>query len=129
MKRKLGKRAYDRFVIHGAFISWMSAEGKSFPDETWPLSDISTAGLSFLTNNAPIVGSEISLLIILPTTIESFELLGRVIYSISRGPGLTYGYRVGVKFKEFGESEGCNSLQSLNLIKTLEGTYGRGNKS
>lgn len=124
MSRKLGKRAYNRFVVHGASVSWMSGQGKSFPDETWPLSDINTTGLSFLTNKAPKAGSEISLLITLPKKSDIFKLLGKVIYSLPRGPGLTYRYRIGVKFKEFAESGGCNSLSTLNKIKELEAIYG-----
>jgi hypothetical protein len=125
MRRKLGKRAFMRFSVHGASVSWMTVEDKCFPDETSPLSDIATSGLSFLTNNPPTEGSEVFLLLILPRNAENLRIQGKVIYSIHRGPDLTYSYRVGIKFKEFSESKGFNSLQSLSSIRKLEETYVR----
>ena len=81
-----------------------------------------------MTNNPPTVGSDITLLIFLPKKTEYFELLAKVIYSIPRGPGLTYGYRVGMEFKPFAQSEGCNPIQSFKTIEALEKTYGKRKK-
>ncbi len=89
------------------------------------MSDISKGGLSFLTNDPPTVGSEISLLVLFPAKPQTIELLGTVVYSIPRGPRLTYGYRVGVEFKPFAPSDGGNPVEILDVIETLKRTYGR----
>jgi len=122
--RKLGRRTHNRFVVRGAAVSWVLNGQRPFPDETLPLSDISRGGLSFLTNDPPTAGSEIVLLILLPNKTDTLELLGKVVYSISRGPRLTYGYRVGVEFKPFAESAGCNSRGALDVIEALERRHG-----
>jgi len=127
--RKLGRRNHDRFNIPGAIVSWMFTGQKSFSDKTSPLSDISRGGLSLLTNDPPTVGSDITLRIFLPQKTRTFDLLGKVIYSASRGPRLTYGYRIGVELMPFAQTEGCNSLQSLNMIEALERTYGKRRKN
>jgi Tfp pilus assembly protein PilZ len=126
--RKLGRREYDRFIIPGASISWKLTGQESFPDRTSPLSDISKGGLSLLTNDPPSVGSEVSLLVSIPQKTETLELLGKVIYSVARGPRLTYKYRVGVALRPFDEPEG-NSLQALNQIEALDQIFGKHKKS
>lgn len=123
--RKFGRRAFRRFAVPGAAVSWAPTARKSVAGETWPLSDIGRGGLSLLTNNPLAAGSEISILVFLPKKTQPFELLGKVAYSIARGPGLTYRYRVGVEFRPFAQSEGCNPLQSLKAIEALERTYGK----
>ncbi len=123
--RWLCRRGCDRFNIPGSNVSWALTGQRSFPDETSPLSDISRSGLALLTNNPPTVGSEITLHISTPKKGEPLDMLGRVIYSIARGPGLTYRYRIGIKFIPVAPSNGCNSLQSVNMIEALEQGYGK----
>jgi Tfp pilus assembly protein PilZ len=128
LSHKLGRREYNRFIIPGATISWKLVGQESFPDRTSPLSDISKGGLSLLTNDPPSVGSDVSLLISVPQKAETFELLGKVIYSVARGPRLTYKYRVGVALQPFDQPEG-NSLQSLTQLEALEKIFGKHKKS
>ena len=123
--RKLGRRSYDRIIIPGAIVSWVLTGQKSFSDQTSPLSDITKGGLSFLTNDPPTVGSEITLRIFLPKKTGTFDLIGKVIYSRARGPRLTYGYRIGVELIPFTQTDGCNSLQSLSMIEALIRKYGK----
>jgi hypothetical protein len=123
--RKLGRREYTRFIIPGAAVSWKPAGGKSFPDQMSPLSDISRGGLSLLTNDPPKVGSELAFLVFPPNDSGSIELLGKVRYSVARGPNLTYKYRVGVELKPFEQSKGCNTLQALSQIESLEQKFGK----
>jgi len=120
--RKSRRRGYDRFNIPGAIVSWALTGQESLSAETSPLLDISRSGLALLTNNPPTVGSEINLRIALPPKGETFDVLGKVIYSIRWGRGLTYGHRVGIKFLP--QSDGYNSLQSLNMIEVLDRAYG-----
>jgi Tfp pilus assembly protein PilZ len=77
-----------------------------------------------LTNDPPTVGSDISLVVLLPAKTQTLELLGTVVYSIPRGPRLTYGYRVGVELKPFAQSDDGNSVESLDMLETLKRTYG-----
>ena len=127
--RKLGRRAFKRLTIPGAVVSWMLKGQESFPDTQWPLSDISRAGLSFLTNEPPAIGSEVSLRVFLPQSNETLELHGSVVYSIPRGPRLTYRYRVGVESKAFAQLEAENSPQLLKIIEASERKYGKQKKN
>jgi hypothetical protein len=126
--RKLGRREYGRFVIPGAAVSWKEAGHDTFPDQAVPLSDISRGGISLLTNNPPGVGADLSLLILLPKETGKIELLGKVIYSVARGPRLTYKYRVGVELRPFEKSDGCNTLEALTQIDVLEKKFGKRKK-
>ncbi|MEJ2110999.1 MAG: PilZ domain-containing protein [Acidobacteriota bacterium] len=123
--RKFGRRAHERFSIPGANITWTPKGQETFPKETTPLSDISRNGVSFLTNNTPDEAEEIAIRINLPKQPGRLELLGITVYSIYRGPGLTYEYRVGVKLKPFSAAEGNNSIESKKAIEKLEETYGK----
>jgi len=125
IKRKFGRRTYDRFSIPGATVAWTYLGQDFVPDETLPLSDISMKGLSLLANNPPEVDSDISIRIHLPKEPGSLELAGKVIYSINRGPNLTFEYRVGVELKPFSKTEGDNSPQSQEIIEELEQMYGK----
>jgi len=123
--RKFGRRSHDRFSIPGATISWSYIGKENSPDETMPLSDISRFGLSLLTNTPPEICSDVILKIDLPRKLGNLELFGSTVYSIFRGPGLTYEYRVGVALKPFSDAEGDNSLQAEEVIAKLEELYGK----
>jgi hypothetical protein len=122
---KSGRRAYERLSIPGVTLSWKYMDESSFPDETLPLSDISRFGVAFLTNTPPEEDSDISLRINFPKPPKLLELYCKVIYSIFRGPGLTYEYRVGVNLKPFSGAEGDNLPQSQEVIEELEQMYGK----
>jgi hypothetical protein len=122
--RKFGQRDYSRLFIPGATVSWKSSGQDSLSEDKCPLSDISIGGLAFLTNNPPVVKSEIVLMLWVPQKTEAFELLGEVKYSVTRGPRLTYKYRVGVRFRPFDQADGCNSLEALDQIKELDRIFG-----
>jgi len=119
------RRSHDRLVVPGATVSWALKGRESLPHETGPLSDISEGGLAFLTNDPPTAGLEISLVVFLPPKSQTLELLGIVAYSIPRGPGLTYAYRVGVALKPSAHSGDGNAAESLAVIQTLKQTFGK----
>ena len=123
--RKFGQRTHKRFTIPGATVAWTYVGQEFIPDETLPLSDISRSGLSFLTNHPPNVASELSIRLNLPKQPGAIEVHGRVVYSLLRGPNLTYEYRVGVELRPFSKIPGDNSLQSQKAIEELEHTYGK----
>lgn len=123
--KKFGGRVYDRFSIPGATVLWKPLDQATFPEETLPLSDISRFGLSLLTNTPPQVNSVISMRVNLPKEPERLDLLGKVVYAIFRGPGLTYGYRVGIQLMPFSETEGDNPPELQQQIQELEQMYGK----
>lgn len=125
MSRKFGKRAHDRFSIPGATVSWVYRGQGPFPEETTPLSDLSRNGFSFLTNTPPEVNSEIHILISLPRNPGHLELFGKTVYSVFRGPGLTYEYRVGAQLEPFSQDEEENNAESQKDIEELEDLYGK----
>ena len=125
INRKFGRRAHDRFSIPGATVSWINNGKKNFPEESTPLSDISMSGLSLLTNNPPEENSDICIRINFPKEPGQLKLYGSTVYSIFRGPGLTYEYRVGVKLSPFSETEGDNSPESQKVLAQLEQMYGK----
>ena len=125
MARKFGKRAHDRFSIPGATVAWVYRGQGPFPEETTPLSDLGRDGFSFLSNAPPEVNSEICILISLPRDPGQLELIGRTVYSVFRGPGLTYEYRVGAQLKPFSQNEKEDEQESQKAIEELEGLYGK----
>ncbi len=125
ISRKFGQRAHVRFTVPGAAVSWMLQGQESFAETSMPLSDISRGGLAFLANEPPEIGSEIFIHIFLPQHKETLELLGRVVYSIPRGPGLIYRFRVGVELKSFAPTDGHNPPHSLKVIETFEWKYAK----
>lgn len=125
LRRKLGRREFDRFTIPGAVVSCMRTGQESFPDARCPLSDISKAGLSFLTNEPPDIGSSVSLRVFLPQDQEALELSGIVVYCIPRGPRLTYRYRVGVESNILSQFEGEKSPKLLKTIEDSERKHGK----
>jgi hypothetical protein len=125
LSRRFGQRAFVRFTVPGAAVSWMPDRKEPFAEAGMPLSDISRGGLSFLSNEPPIIESEIFLQIFLPQNNETLELLGRVVYSIPRGPGLIYKYRVGIELKSFIQPERENSPHPLKVIEAFEWRYAK----
>lgn len=123
--RKFGHRGSDRFSIPGAHISCKSVDQDCFSEETLPLSDISKFGLSLLTNTPPEVNKDIALRITIPKKPESLDLLGKVVYTKFRGPGLTYEYRVGIELKPFSENKGDNPPEMQQAIEELKQMYGK----
>ena len=63
--------------------------------------------------------------ILLPKNSEILDLIGKVVYAIFRGPGLTYEYRVGIELKPFSENEGDNPPELQQKIEELEQMYGK----
>ena len=123
--RKLGRRAHERFTIPGASVSWVKDDPGPFPGDPLPLSDISKIGLAFLTNHPADEGAEVFLRVHFPKPPEFLELRGIVRYSIPRGPGLTYEYRIGIEFKPFSGEAGCNPPDAIGRILELEQMYGK----
>jgi hypothetical protein len=123
-------RKYGRFVVPGATISYKE---RSFwhrkglaSEERSPVVNISRKGLAFLTDIPPKT-NRVTLLFSYSEKEEPISFEGRVVYSVPRGSGLDYRYRVGVEFSPFSARKGHNSLLSLGVLNSLEKTHGAGN--
>jgi Tfp pilus assembly protein PilZ len=125
LSRKFGQRAFVRFTVPGAAVSWMPQGQTTFSETSMPLSDISRGGLAFLANDPPEIESDIFLHIFLPQTQETLELIGRVVYSMPRGPGLIYKYRIGIQLKSFVQADASVSHHPLKVIETFEWRYAK----
>ena len=123
-------RKCGRFVVPGATISCKDRgfwHWKGFaPEERSPVVNISRTGLAFLTDSPPKT-NRVILLFSFSEKEEPISLEGRVVYSLPRGNGLAYRYRVGVEFSPFSARKGHNSLVSLGVLEYLEKTHGAGN--
>lgn len=124
----LGDRGCARFVVPGATVCcrwtrfWRLGKTPS-SGERFPVVDISTTGMSFLTDNPP-RSSRVMLLLNYSEHDGAIHLKGRVVYVVPRGGGLSYHYRVGVTFNPFSPRKADNSLEALSMLKKLERTYG-----
>ena len=128
LSRKLGRRAFKRFSIPGAVIFWVQGRQEPFPESSSPLSDISRGGLSFLANEPPPIGSDISLRIVLPKNKETLDLSGRVVYTLLRSPRLTYRYHIEVDLQTLEQSESGASPET-QTIEAFEHKYGKRRKN
>jgi hypothetical protein len=117
----LEARAFVRFTVPGASVSWKSNGGGIFSEADMPLADISRGGLAFLSNKPPELDSNILVQIFLPQGKQMLELHGRVVYSIPYNPGLLYRYRVGIEVKSLLNAERGNA--PMKVIEAYEGKY------
>ena len=122
-----GRRA-GRFAVPGATVSFHlgNKEQNEFDpaaQETCPVADLSTSGISFLTDMF-IAPGPISLRFTYLDREDPIGLEGKVIYSVPHGAGLTYRYRVGVEFHPFSKQKQHNSLDALEALKRLEASFG-----
>jgi hypothetical protein len=117
-------RESARFVVPGATISCKKSgfwhpKNDFASDEKLPVADIGKHGMSFLTDNIPRL-SRISLLLQYSDHEDVICLKGRVVYSLPRGIGHSYRYRVGVRFDSFSTKKNDNSIEALRILERLE---------
>jgi hypothetical protein len=122
---KHNQRAFTRFTVPGATVSWMPNGQNKYSEANMPLSDISKGGLSFLTNEPPEVEADIYIRISLHQGSAPIELIGRVVYASPFGPGLIYKYRIGVEMKKHVQSKDGNGVTSSQVIEAFECKYGQ----
>jgi hypothetical protein len=123
-----GDRRCARFAVPGATVSCEAAglgrRRKTLSsEERSPVADMSTGGISFLTNSPPKL-NRATLLLTYSEAEEAIRLEGTVVYVVPRGAGLSYRYRVGFEFSPFSGKKGHNSLESLGRLNRLEKIFG-----
>ena len=125
----LERRKCERFIIPGSTISYkvhgLLQRHQSFSDNLHPVCDISKGGLSFLTDTPLKEEKEVSILLHVSEKEDPVQLEGKIVY-VMLNTGVSYRYRIGVRFKPFGNREGLNSLECLNRLDELEKTFRAG---
>jgi len=84
-----------------------------------PLVDLSSGGLAFLADAAPLPGKRISMLLKFPDREQALQVDGNVVYTVATGVA-GYRKRIGVQFLPFNERRGSNSPRVLEVLLEFE---------
>lgn len=117
------RRACRRFTVQGATISYkvlgFFRRDRPFSDAAYPVADLSKGGLSFLTDKPLREGTRVTLLLHLPGEKAPLNIEGSVVHAIP-GSGMSYKYRIGIRFSPFGSGKGNNSPEALKKLDEIE---------
>ena len=119
------RRAHPRFAIQGATVSYLihgpEVREPDFPI-SYPLMELSRGGMSFITESALKAESALSIFLSGLRIEETLRMTGRVVYC--RASGIKPSrYCIGVEFRPFAKKRGCNTPESLEILKRLEKGY------
>jgi hypothetical protein len=84
-----------------------------------PLLDLSSRGLGFLADDAPVPGKRVSLFLKFSEREEDLRVEGKVVYTVATGIA-GFRHRIGVQFLPFAERRGCNSPKVLKVLVEFE---------
>ena len=119
----LKKRNCTRFSITGLTLFYREKprfwEKGEFTRDYFPVLDISRGGLRFLSNHKISVGSPLTLRVYFPGIDRPTEIKA-VMRWISKNHEKSYKYQNGVSFNPYGKGKDENSVEVLDLLKTLE---------
>jgi hypothetical protein len=111
-------RQYLRFQVHDMTLSYELHGSSHQPfNETCPILNLSKGGLGFKTDNQLKPGQKLT--VVLTYKEALIRLQAQVIHCISH-PRIGQRHHVGVKFEPFAASNGCNSLEALDVLDQLE---------
>ncbi|MBU1195120.1 MAG: PilZ domain-containing protein [Proteobacteria bacterium] len=117
------KRSCKRFSIPGTTLYYKSKPGlffkKDYPDQYYPVINLSRGGASFLCNERLKAGKKIVVRLQIPETEQKIELHASVKW-ISRNPEESYQYRTGIAFNTYGNKHYENPASILELLKSIE---------
>jgi hypothetical protein len=117
------KRHCKRFNIPGATLFYKKVPlfwgKKRYPDDYFPVLDISRGGLKFLCNDRISPGESVILKLNIPG-IEAQPEIRAIVRWISRNREESYRYQTGVSFNSYGTGEKENPADLLSLLKALE---------
>ncbi len=109
--RRIIPRTTVQYRIRGF---WFFGKGYSNP---CPLVDLSSGGMAFLADAAPLPGRRVSLLLKFPER-EGVRVEGNVVYAVASGVA-GYRRRIGIQFLPFEERRGCNSPKVLDALTQI----------
>lgn len=117
------KRQCHRFNIPGTTLyykkdSLLPYKGP-YPDDYYPVLDISKGGLRFLTNKRPKIGLPVEVKISVPEADYQPEIKGVVCW-VSRNLEKSYRYQTGVMFNAYGNRKKENPSEVLSFFQSLE---------
>jgi Tfp pilus assembly protein PilZ len=125
------KRLCHRFNIPGTVIFYkkdtLLGTKDNYPDEYFPVLDISRGGLRFLTNERPKIGLPVTLKLSIPDMDQQPEIKGTVQW-ISRNREESYRYQAGIAFNAYGDGKKENPPELLSFMKVIESEYSSGNQ-
>lgn len=117
------KRECQRFYIPGTTLFYRKTgilgQTKEYPDEYYPVLDISRGGLRFLTNERPRIGLAVKVKVAVPDADYEPEING-VVRWVSRNREESYRYQTGVSFNAYGDRKKENPSEILSFIQSLE---------
>lgn len=117
------KRECHRFCIPGTTLfykkSGIIGQPKEYPDEYYPVLDISRGGLRFLTNERPKIGLTVKIKMTVPDADYQPEING-VVRWVSKNRERSYRYQTGVSFNPYGGGRKENPSEVLSFIQSLE---------
>lgn len=118
------KRHCRRFSIPGATLfyrkkTFFRRKGE-YPDDYFPVLDISRGGLKFLTNDRISPGSEVTLRLVFPNRDDTQPEIKAIVRWVSRNREESYRYQTGVSFNAYGPGKRQNPEEILSFLKSLE---------
>jgi Tfp pilus assembly protein PilZ len=126
------KRECHRFCIPGTTLFYKKTgvlgKNRDYPDEYYPVLDISKGGLRFLTNERPKIGLPVKVKVAVPDAGYQPEIQG-VVRWVSRNREKSYRYQTGVSFNAYGDRKKDNPSEILTFIQSLEQEHSSENRT
>lgn len=117
------KRNCKRFSIPGTTLYYKNTPGlffkQDYPDQYYPVINMSRGGASFLCNERLKAGKKIIIKLQIPETEQKIEMQASVKW-ISRNPEESYQYRTGIAFNTYGNKKDENPASMLEFFKSIE---------
>lgn len=117
------KRNCERFFIPGTTLYYKDKPGffvrRQYPDNYYPVINISRGGAKFLCNERLKAGKKIIVKIDVPGMDEKPEILANVRW-ISKNPEQSYLYQTGIAFNPYGVKKDENPAGILVFLKSVE---------
>ena len=117
------KRECIRFNIPGTTLFYKKTNklghSREYPDDYYPVLDLSRGGLRFLTNERPKIGLPVEVKISIPETDHQPEIKG-IVRWVARNLEKSYRYQTGIMFNAYGKRKKDNPSEILSFFQSLE---------
>jgi len=114
-------RAEPRSIIPGATVAYILhgiGIREPSPPVHYPIFDLSSGGMAFLSDRPLKPGKRVSLFLNCVERKDELQLEGDIVYALASEIA-GYQYRVGVRFIPFEAKEGCNSPEARESLAKL----------
>ena len=116
------KRSCERFQIPGVTVFLKKRSllfNTKFPDDYFPVLDLSRGGARFLSNHKFTPGTDMTVRFDIPGHQTTPEILASICW-ISRNPEASYRYQTGISFNPYGPGKADNPLNILQFFEVIE---------